>query len=68
MSGVANPASDVIVVMEGEPDAPGGGYYRPLWKRTRTVRALESEQQKGDMEWQKEESSEGAPSYTRAMK
>jgi hypothetical protein len=65
MSGDANPASDVIVVMEAEPDAPGGGYHRPLRKRTRTTRALESEQQKGDMEWQEEESSEGSLSRTR---
>jgi hypothetical protein len=68
MSGFANPASDVITVMEGEPDVPGGGYHRPLRKRTRTTRAMESEQQKGDMEWQEEESSEGAPSHTRAKK
>lgn len=33
-----------------------------------TARALESEQKKGDMEWQEEESSEGAPSQTRAKK
>jgi len=68
MSGVANPASDVIVVMEGEPDVPGGGYHRPLRKRTRTTRALESEQQNGDMEWQEEESSEEALSHTRTKK
>jgi len=68
MSGVANPASDVIVVMEGEPDVPGGGYHRPLRKRTRTTRALESEQQNGDMEWQEDESSEGALSHTRTKK
>jgi hypothetical protein len=68
MSGVANPASDVIVVMEGEQDVPGGGCHRPLRKRTRTTRALESEQQKGAMEWQEEESSEGTPSHTRAKK
>ncbi|KAH7304401.1 hypothetical protein B0I35DRAFT_414457 [Stachybotrys elegans] len=58
----------VIVVMEGEPDVPGGGYHRPQRKRTRTARALESDQKKGDMEWQEEESSEGAPSQTRAKK
>ncbi|KAL6411718.1 hypothetical protein AUP68_04092 [Ilyonectria robusta] len=54
--------------MEDEPDVPGGGYHRPLRKRTRTARALESEQQNGDMEWQEEESSEGALSHTRTKK
>lgn len=65
MSGVANPTSDVIVVMGHEPDVPGGGYHRPLRKRTRTTRALESEQKKGGMVWQEEESSEGTPSHVR---
>jgi hypothetical protein len=40
-SGVASPASDVIVVMGGEPDV----------QAARTMRALESEQQNGDIEW-----------------
>ncbi|KAH7114890.1 hypothetical protein EDB81DRAFT_821527, partial [Dactylonectria macrodidyma] len=44
MSGAANPASDVIIIMEREPDVPGGGHHRPLRKRARTTRAMESEQ------------------------
>jgi hypothetical protein len=61
MSGVANPASDVIVVMGRDLDASGGGYRRPQRKRIRMAKALETEQQNVDMEWQEEgESSEGA--------
>ncbi|KAK7417666.1 hypothetical protein QQZ08_011552 [Neonectria magnoliae] len=29
MSGAENPASDVIIVIEREPDVPGGGHHRP---------------------------------------
>lgn len=46
----------------------GRGYHHPLRKRTRTTSAMESEQQKGDMEWQEEESSEGTLSHTRTKK
>ena len=61
MSGVANPASDVIFVMGRDLDTPGGGCRRPQRKRVRTAKALDTEQQNADMEWQEEgESSEGA--------
>jgi hypothetical protein len=68
MSGAANPASDVIIVMGRESDVPGGGHHRPLRKRARTTRAMQSEQQEHDMEWQEEESSEGVPSNNRPRK
>ncbi|KAF4340375.1 hypothetical protein FBEOM_5705, partial [Fusarium beomiforme] len=69
MSGVANPASDVIIVMGDDPDGSGGGYHRPQRKRVRTTKVLEMEQQNGDMEWQEEgETSEGAPGQNRARK
>ena len=68
MSGAANPASDVIIVMGREPDVPGGGHHRPLRKRARTTRAMQSEQQECDMEWQEEETSEGVPSNNRPRK
>jgi hypothetical protein len=68
MSGAANPSSDVIV-MEREPDVPGGGHHRPLHKRARTTRAMESEQQERDREWEEEqESSKGASSRNRPKK
>ncbi|KAH6955935.1 hypothetical protein BKA56DRAFT_602520 [Ilyonectria sp. MPI-CAGE-AT-0026] len=44
MSSAKNPASDVIIVIEREPDVPGGGHHRPLRKRARTTGAMESEQ------------------------
>ncbi|EXK24862.1 hypothetical protein FOMG_18443 [Fusarium oxysporum f. sp. melonis 26406] len=53
MSGVANPASDVIIVMGDDPDGSGGGCHRPQRKRVRTTKVLEMEQQNGDMEWRK---------------
>ncbi|EXK76700.1 hypothetical protein FOQG_18569 [Fusarium oxysporum f. sp. raphani 54005] len=69
MSGVANPASDVIIVMGDDPDGSGGGYHRPQRKRVRTTKVLEMEQQNGDMEWQEEgETSEGALGQNRARK
>jgi hypothetical protein len=69
MSGVANPTSDVIVVMGRDSDASGGGYRRPRRKRIRTAKALETEQQNADMEWQEEgETSEGALGPNRARK
>ncbi|KAM5529165.1 reverse transcriptase [Fusarium oxysporum f. sp. phaseoli] len=69
MSGVANPASDVIIVMGDDPDGSGGGYHRPQRKRVRTTKVLEMEQQNGDMEWQEEgETSEGALRQNRARK
>jgi hypothetical protein len=54
MSGVANPASDVIIVMGDDPDGSGGGYHHLQRKRVRTTNVLEMEQQNGDMEWQEE--------------
>ncbi|KAH7109552.1 hypothetical protein EDB81DRAFT_704673 [Dactylonectria macrodidyma] len=36
--------------MEREPDVPGGGHHRPLRKRARTTRAMESKQQERDRE------------------
>jgi hypothetical protein len=45
MSGVANPASDVIIVMGDDPDGSGGGYHRPQRKRVRTTKVLEMEKQ-----------------------
>ncbi|KAI8401737.1 hypothetical protein FOFC_18606 [Fusarium oxysporum] len=69
MSGVANPASDVIIVMGDDPDGSGGGYHRPQRKRVRTTKVLEMEQQNGDMEWQEEgETSEGALGQNRAQR
>jgi hypothetical protein len=69
MSGVANPASDVIIVMGDDPDGSGGGYHRPQRKRVRTTKVLEMEKQNGDMEWQEEgETSEGALRQNRARK
>ncbi|KAI8411256.1 hypothetical protein FOFC_07850 [Fusarium oxysporum] len=69
MSGVANPASDVIIVMGDDPDGSGGGYHRPQRKRVRTTKVLEMEQQNGDMEWQEEgETSEGALGQNRARR
>jgi molecular chaperone GrpE (heat shock protein) len=65
MSGVANPASDIIIVMGDDPDGSGGGYHRPQRKRVRTTKVLEMEQKNGDMEWQEEgETSEGARKQT----
>ncbi|KFA69349.1 hypothetical protein S40285_09711 [Stachybotrys chlorohalonatus IBT 40285] len=29
MSGIANPASDIIIIMGRDPDASGRGYHRP---------------------------------------
>lgn len=61
MSGVANPASDVIIVMGDDPDSSGGGYYRPQRKRARTIKVLETEKQNGDIEWHEEgKTSKGA--------
>lgn len=61
MSGVANPALDVIIVMGREPDVSAGDIIAPQRKRVRTTKVLEMEQQNGNMEWQEEgESSEGA--------
>jgi hypothetical protein len=69
MSGVANPASDVIIVMGDDPDGSGGRYRRPQRKRIRTTKVLEMEKQNGDMEWQEEgETSEGALGQNRARK
>jgi hypothetical protein len=69
MSGVANPASDVIIVMGDDPDGSGGEYHRPQRKRVRTTKVLEMEKQNGDMEWQEEgETSEGALRQNRARK
>ncbi|KAK2670373.1 hypothetical protein RAB80_014510 [Fusarium oxysporum f. sp. vasinfectum] len=69
MSGVANPASDVIIVMGDDPDGSGGGYHRPQRKRVRTTKVLEMEQQNGDMEWLEEgETSEGALGQNRTRK
>ncbi|EXK25695.1 hypothetical protein FOMG_17654 [Fusarium oxysporum f. sp. melonis 26406] len=69
MSGVVNPASDVIIVMGDDPDGSGGGCHRPQRKRVRTTKVLEMEQQNGDMEWQEEgETSEGALGQNRARK
>jgi hypothetical protein len=69
MSGVANPASDVIIVIGEDPDGSGGGYHRPQRKRVRTTKVLKMEKQNGDMEWQEEgETSEGALGQNRARK
>jgi hypothetical protein len=69
MSGVAKPASDVIIVMGDDPDGSGGGYHRPQRKRVRTTKVLEMEKQNGDMEWQEEGgTSEGALRQNRARK
>ncbi|KAM5529614.1 hypothetical protein BFJ69_g16696 [Fusarium oxysporum] len=69
MSSVANPASDVIIVIGREPDASSGGYHRPQRKRVRTTKVLEMEKQNGDMEWQEEgETSEGALGQNRVRK
>src|SRR6478609_4700683 len=69
MSGVANPASDVIIAMGDYPDGSGGGYHRPQRKRVRTTKVLEMEKQNGDMEWQEEgETSEGALGQNRVRK
>ncbi|KAM5353470.1 hypothetical protein ACJ41O_000120 [Fusarium nematophilum] len=64
---------NVIIVMEREPDVPGGGRRRPVRKRARTTRAMESEKQERDREWEEEveeeeESSEGASSRNRPKK
>jgi predicted secreted protein len=41
MSVVASPASDVIIVMGGDPDGSGGEYHHPQRKRVRTLKVLE---------------------------
>ncbi|KAJ0131150.1 hypothetical protein HZ326_25755 [Fusarium oxysporum f. sp. albedinis] len=55
MSGVANPVSDVIIVMGHEPDASGGGYHRPQRKMAMTTNLLEMQH-------------EGVPGQNRARK
>ncbi|KAG7408119.1 hypothetical protein Forpi1262_v017990 [Fusarium oxysporum f. sp. raphani] len=69
MSGVANPVSDVIIVMGHEPDASGRGYQRPQRKMARTTKVLEMQQQNVDMDWQEEGgTSEGVLGQNRARK
>jgi hypothetical protein len=40
---VVSPASDVIIVMRGDPDGSGGGYHHPRRKRVRKMKVLEME-------------------------
>jgi hypothetical protein len=69
MSGVANPASDVMIIMGDDPDGSGRGYHRPQRKKVRMTKVLEMEQQNGDMEWQEEgETNEGTMGQNRAQK
>ncbi|KAM5528757.1 hypothetical protein FOXYSP1_19238 [Fusarium oxysporum f. sp. phaseoli] len=49
MSCLANPASNVIIVIGREPDSSGGGYHRSQRKRVRTTKVLEMEQQNADV-------------------